>query len=496
VKQTNDKAMKAWVLGLTSAASFMAVLDAMVVTTALGTIRVDLDASIEALEWIVNAYNLSFAVLLLTGAALGDRFDRRRMFVAGLGLFVAASAACALSRSTGGLIAARAVQGAGAALVMPLAMSLLSAAFPPEERGKALGIFAALNGLALIVGPVVGGAVAEGLTWQWIFWINIPIGFLTIPLVLRRMPESFGPGTAIDTPGVALVTGAALALVWSLVRGNHAGWTSPEVFAALAAAILLAIAFVLWELRASAPMVPMRFFSSRRFSSGVAASFLFYAAMYGVLFFLPQFFQTAQAHSPLEAGVRLLPWTATLFVFGPISGVLVNRIGERPLVVIGLVLQAAGMAWIGMIATLDLAYVRLVVPLIIAGAGVSLAMPAAQNAVLSSVTKAEIGKASGTFNMVRFFGGAFGIAILAAVFATSGSFGTPQAFSAGFASTLGVSAALSLLGAVAGMWLPARRKDALTPPEAKASGMNAGAPKRAVTKSSRRRHHELAVPEH
>jgi EmrB/QacA subfamily drug resistance transporter len=457
MKESGENATKSWVLALTSVASSMVALDALVVATALSVIRRDLGASIEVLEWAVNAYNLSFAVLLLSGAALGDRFGRRRVFVVGLSLFVTASIACALAGSIGWLIAARAVQGAGAALVMPLAMALLSAAFPREERAKALGIFSGLTGLALIAGPVVGGAIAEGIAWQWIFWINIPIGLIAIPLVRRRIPESFGPGTAIDAGGVALVTGAALAVAWGLMRGNAAGWTSLEVIAALAAGFLLAVAFVAWGRRADAPMAPMRFFRSRAFSSGIAASFLFYAAMYGTLFLLPQFLQTAQGHGPLGAGLRLLPWTATTFIVAPLAGGLVNRLGERPLIVVGVLLQAIGMAWIGMIAAPDLAYARLVAPLILAGAGVSMAMPAAQNAVLGSVAATEIGKASGIFNMLRFLGGVFGVAILVAAFAATGSFGSPQSFSSGFATAMDASAALSLAAAIAGTWQPAGR---------------------------------------
>lgn len=438
---------QAWVLALASAASFMVALDALVVTTALNTIRLDLGASIEGLEWTVNAYNLSFAVLLMVGAALGDRFGRRRLFAAGLGLFVAASAACALASNVGLLSAARAVQGAGAALVMPLAMALLSAAFSRDERGKALGIFSGVTGLALIAGPVVGGAIAEGIAWQWIFWINLPIGLILIPLVLRRIPESFGTDTALDIPGLALVSAAAVGLVWGLMLGNGV---------ALAAAFLLAVAFVTWELRAGEPMVPMRFFRSRAFSSGIAASFLFYASLYGVVFLLPQFLQAAQGHGPFDAGLRLLPWTATLFLVAPIAGALVNRIGERALVVVGLLLQALGMAWIGLTAAPELAYAELVAPLIVAGAGVSMAMPAAQNAVFSSVAATEIGKASGTFNMLRFLGGAFGIALLVAVFAAASDVSSAQAFSDGFAVAIGVAAVLSLAGAIAGMALPGR----------------------------------------
>jgi EmrB/QacA subfamily drug resistance transporter len=464
----SEKTTKVWVLALVSVAAFMIFLDALVVTTALSTIRQDLRASIEALEWTVNAYNLSFAVLLLTGAALGDRLGRRRMFAAGLALFVAASAACAVAGSVGWLISARAAQGAGAALVMPLAMTLLSAAFPREQRGRALGIFSSVSGVALIAGPALGGAIVEELAWQWIFWINIPIGFIVIPLVLSRIPESFGPSAPLDIRGLALVTGAALGVVWGLMRANNAGWTSLEVIAALVTGFVLAVAFVASELRSREPMVPMRFFRSRAFSSGIAASFLFYASMYGVLFFLPQFLQVAQGHEPLGAALQLVTWTATLIVFAPIGGALVNRIGERPLVVGGVFLQAVGFAWIAMIAAPDLAYGKLVAPLIFAGAGVSMAMPAAQNAILGAVAANEVGKASGIFNMLRFLGAVFGIAVLVAVFVGTGSFGSPEAFSAGFAPAIGVSAVLSLLAAVVGMWLPSRRDAPLRQAGAKA----------------------------
>jgi EmrB/QacA subfamily drug resistance transporter len=461
--QINENGAKNWVLALASIASFMAALDALVVTTALSTIRADLGASIEMLQWTVNAYNLSFAVLLLTGAALGDRFGRRRMFAAGIGLFVVASAVCGTARSPAWLIAGRALQGTGAALVIPLAMALLGAAFPREQRARALGIFSGFTGLALIAGPVLGGTIAEGFAWQWIFWINVPIGLIILPLVRMRMPESHGPSAALDIGGLVLVSGAAFGLVWGLMRGNGAGWAAPEVAAALIAGVLLAIAFVGFELRQAAPMLPMRLFRARGFAAGMISSLLFYAGMYGVLFFVAQFFQTAQGFGPLGAGLRMLPWTATLFVFAPLGGRLVNRFGERALVVGGLLLQAFGMAWIAAIATPDVAYAALVVPMILAGAGVSLAMPAAQNAVISAVAPAEIGKASGAFNMFRFLGGAFGIACLVAVFDRTGGLGSPQAFSSGFAAADGVAAALSAVAALAGLGLPARHQDAPAP---------------------------------
>ena len=347
-------------------------------------------------------------------------------------------------------------------------MALLSAAFPPNERAKALGIFSGLTGLALIAGPVVGGAIAEGVAWQWIFWLNVPIGLIVIPLALTRVPESSGTDIALDIAGLALVTGASFAGIWGLMRGNGAGWGSFEVVTALAAGIVLATAFVAWQLRAREPMVPMRFFRSRAFAAGNATGFFMFATLYGAVFFMAQFLQTAQGHGPLDAGLRLLPWTATLFVVAPIAGALVNRVGERPLIVCGLFLQAVGLAWIALIAVPDLAYAKLVAPLIVAGAGVSMAMPASQNAVLSAVAKTEIGKASGTFNMLRFLGGVFGIAILVAAFAGTGSVASPEAFSAGFAAAIGVAAALSLSGAIAGLWLPARRDVVLVQAKAKA----------------------------
>jgi EmrB/QacA subfamily drug resistance transporter len=404
----------------------------------------------------VNAYNLSFAVLLLTGAALGDHFGRRRMFLIGLGVFTAASAACASAPSVEWLISARALQGAGGALVTPLAMALLSAAFPREARARALGLYSGLTGLALISGPVVGGAIVQGVAWHWIFWLNVPIGLITLGLVLTRIPESRGPKASLDGGGLVLASGAALGLVWGLAHGHAAGWLSPEVVGALAVGLLLGIGFVAWEGRVREPMIPMRLFGARAFSAGNATSFLYAAALYGALFFVAQFLQTAQGFGPLGAGVRMLPWTATLFVVAPMAGRLVNRVGERPLIAIGLGLQAIGMAWLGRVADPGATYLSLVVPLIVAGAGVSMAMPAAQNSVVSAVAPVEIGKASGTYNMLRFLGGAFGIAVSASVFAAAGGFGSPELFSTGFAAALTVSASLSFVGALAGLLVPAR----------------------------------------
>src|SRR5215203_5789911 len=262
--QTSKRTATGWVVALTAIGSLMAALDTLVVSTSLSTIRVDLGASIEDLEWTVNAYNLSFAVLLITAAALGDRYGRRAFYAIGLGLFAAASAAAALG------------------------LTLLTAAFPPEKRGAAIGLFSAVTGIAVALGPLVGGAIAEGIDWTWIFWLNVPIGLAAIPVVLARIEESFGGDTRLDLPGLALISAASFAIVWGLVRGNSAGWGSLEIVAALAAGLLLLVAFIAQELRAAQPMVPMRFFRFRAFSAGNAAIFLTLASLFGAVFFFAQ----------------------------------------------------------------------------------------------------------------------------------------------------------------------------------------------------------------
>jgi EmrB/QacA subfamily drug resistance transporter len=453
----STKAATRWVVVLTAIGSLMAALDTLVVSTALSTIRLDLGASVEQLEWTVNAYNLSFAVLLITGAALGDRYGRRKLYAIGLALFAASSAVCAVAPDAGTLIAARAVQGAGSALILPLGLALLSAAFPPERRGAAIGIFSAITGLAVASGPLVGGAVVEGISWEWIFWINVPIGLIAIPLVLTRMRESFGPDTSLDIRGLALVTGGALGLVWGLVRGNQAGWGSPEVIGSLAAGALLVAAFVAWELRAREPMLPMHFFRSRAFSAGNAAIFFTFASLFGAVFFYAQLLQTGLGYGPLDAGLRLLPWTATFMTVAPVAGALTDRIGERPLMVTGLSLQAIGMAWLALIVEPGMAYSQMLAPFILAGVGISMAIPAAQNSVVGSVAIEAIGKAAGTNSMMRELGGVFGIALAVAVFAGAGSYASVQAFTDGFAPAILVAAGLAFVGALAGLALPSRR---------------------------------------
>jgi EmrB/QacA subfamily drug resistance transporter len=457
---TDVRAAQRWVLFLMSGAALMVALDQLVVSTALTTMQRGLHASLETLEWTVNAYSLSFAVLLMTAAALGDRWGRRRMLVAGLSVFTLASIGCALAPTVGWLIAARAVQGAGSASVMPLAMAMLTAAYPPEQRGKALGVFSALVGLAVVGGPLAGGAVTEGLAWQWIFWLNVPIGLVVIPLVLARTQESFGPRRSLDYGGIVLATAAALGLVWGLMRGNTSGWHSAEVLVALGLGIAAFAAFVGWELRVAEPMLPMRFFRSSAFAAGNASAFLLYATLMGALFFVSQYLQVVFRYGALGAGLRLLPWTVPLFVAGPVSGILTDRFGPRTLLSTGLLLQSAGLAWVSLNAADHRGYAASIAALVVAGAGVTMAMPAAQSAVLGAVPPQAIGKASGTFNTLRQLGAVFGIAVVAAVFAARGGYGTPRHFEDGFAPALAVAATMSLLGAGIALATPGRRKQA------------------------------------
>ena len=468
----------AWVVVLTGIGSLMAALDTLVVSTALSTIRLDLGASVQELEWTVNAYNLSFAVSLIAAAALGDRFGRRRLYAAGLALFALASAACALAPSVGWLIAARAVQGLGAALLLTLGLALLSAAFPPERRGAAIGIFSAVTGIAVASGPLVGGAVVEGIDWEWIFGLNVPIGLIAAPFALARLDESFGPDTALDIRGLALITGGAFGIVWGLVRGNEAGWGSPEVIGALAGGALLVAAFVAWELRAREPMLPMRFFRSRAFSGGNAAIFFTFASLFTGVFFFAQLLQNVLGYGPLDAGLRLLPWTATIITVAPVVGALTDRIGERPFMVGGLLLQAAGLVWVALIAGPDMAYGQLVAPLVVAGVGVSMAIPSGQNSVVGAVPPDAVGKAAGANSMMRELGGVFGIAVTVAVFAGAGGYASAGAFTHGFTPAIGVAATLSLAGAVAGLAIPGRGRAArvtLAPPVPALEGESGGA---------------------
>ncbi len=438
-----------WTLGITSVALFMVSLDNLVVTTAIPVIRRDLHASISQLEWTVNAYTLTFAALLLTGAALGDRFGRRRLFAGGLLLFTAASAAAALSTTANQLDIARALQGVGGAIVTPLTLTILSAAVPRNRRGLALGIWGGVGGLAIAIGPLVGGAIVNGVSWHWIFWLNVPIGLVLAPLALSRLEESRGADSSLDLPGLGLVSAGLLGIVWGLVRGNAHGWTSTGVVLPIVAGAALVAAFVAWERRATSPMLPMQFFRNRTFALTNIASLLMFFGMFGSIFLLAQFFQTVQHYSPLQSGLRILPWTAMPIFIAPIAGALSDRVGGQRLMALGLTLQATGLAWIAAVQTPTIAYSSLVIPFMLSGAGMALFFAPVANVVLSSVSPEHEGKASGANNAIRELGGVFGVAVLASVFAHAGGYRTAVTFTHGTTSAVWVGAGVVALGAVA-----------------------------------------------
>jgi EmrB/QacA subfamily drug resistance transporter len=452
----STRAVTIWTFVVTSVAVFMVSLDNLVVTTALPVIKHDLGASLTGLEWTVNAYTLTFAVLLLTGAGLGDRFGRKRLFVIGLTTFTLGSAAAALAPSIGWLIAARAAQGVGGAIVMPLTLTILSAAVSPARRGMALGIWGGVSGLAIAIGPVVGGAVVEGISWQWIFWLNVPIGLVLLPVAVWRLTESMGPNRSLDLRGLGLVSTGLLGIVWGLVRGNEHGWTSLGVTAPIAAGLVLVAAFVVWELRAREPMVPMRFFRKRAFSAANATSLLMSFGMFGSIFLLAQFFQVVQGYSPLQAGLRTLPWTAMPIFVAPIAGMLSDRIGARPLVIAGMALMAAGLGWMAVVTSPAVAYGKVVPAFVMAGVGMSLYFAPIANLVLGSVRRSEEGKASGVNNTIREVGGVFGVAVLASVFSAAGSYVSGQAFVDGLTVALWVGAAAVALAGAAAVLIPPR----------------------------------------
>jgi len=448
---------RALALIITGAAVFMVTLDNLVVTNALPSIRADLGASISQLGWFVNAYTLTFAALLLTGASLGDRFGRRRIFSLGLAIFTAGSLGAALATSSELLIAARSVQGLGAALVMPLSLTLLSAAFPPDRRGLALGIWSGLSGLAVALGPVVGGAVVDGLSWQWIFFLNVPIGILLAPLAYRALEESHGPDGVLDVRGLVLASAGLLALVWSIVRGNDLGWLSGEILGAQVLAVVLLAAFVAWEHRAPAPMLPLRLFKRRAFSATNGVSLIMNFGIFGSIFLLAQFLQTVQGYSAFEAGVRTLPWTLMPMFVAPLAGIYSDRIGSRPLMFAGLALQATALAWLASVSSPTVAYSSLVVPFILAGVGMSLVFAPVANMILGSVSRSDEGKASGANNAIREVGGTLGVAVLASVFSREGSTLTGQAFVDGLVPAIWIGAIVLAGGALLALAVPGRR---------------------------------------
>jgi EmrB/QacA subfamily drug resistance transporter len=450
----SDSRKRAWTLGIVSLGLFMVVLDNLVVNVALPSIHRDLGASIQALEWTVNAYTLAYTVLLLTGAALGDRFGRKRMFIAGIALFTVASAASALAPSADALIAARAVQGVGAAIATPLTLTLLAAAFPPDRRGMAIGVWSGISGIAVALGPLVGGAMTQLASWHWVFWINVPVGLALVPLAAVRLDESYGPAKRLDLSGLVYGSAGLFGIVFALVRSQSLGWGSTEVIVSLAAGAALVVAFVINELRSEAPMLPMEFFAKRGFAVTNVVSLAMYFGMFGSIFFLSQFFQNVLGNSPLQAGVKLLVWTGATMVIAPLAGIFSERFGARWFMVAGLTLQAVALGWLASEASIHQSYASMIGPFVLAGAGMALVFAPSANAVLASVRSDQAGQASGATNTIRELGGVLGIAVLSTVFTSHGGYGSPQAFVHGMTPALWVGTAVLGVGALTALALP------------------------------------------
>jgi EmrB/QacA subfamily drug resistance transporter len=450
---TNSR-RRGWTLVIVSLGLFMVVLDNLVVNVALPSIHRDLAASIQDLEWTVNAYVLAYAVLLLTGAALGDRFGRKRMFIAGLALFTMSSAAAALAPSTGLLIAARASQGIGAAIVTPLTLTLIADAFPPERRGVALGVWSGISGTAVALGPLVGGAVIQAANWHWIFWINVPIGLVLIPLAATRLVESHGATRRVDLGGLALASTGLFGIVFGLVQSQSQGWTNPVVLTGLIAGTALVLAFIAYERQVEAPMLPLSFFAKRSFAVTNAVSLAMYFGMFGSVFLLSQFLQNVLGNTPLQAGVKLLVWTGSTMVVAPLAGYFSERYGSRLFMVAGLGLQAVALGWLASLASVDMSYASMVGPFILAGSGMALVFAPSAGAVLASVRTDQAGQASGATNAIRELGGTLGIAVLATVFTSAGSYATPQSFVAGLVPAIWVGVGVLAVGALIAAVLP------------------------------------------
>jgi EmrB/QacA subfamily drug resistance transporter len=443
---------------LTAGAYLLITLDALVVVTALPSIHADLGGGAGNLPWIINAYALTFAAGIITAAALGDRLGRRRTYVAGLVLFSLASAACALAPDLGTLIAFRAVQGLGAAVVMPLGLTLLTSTFPADRRGAVVGIWGGVAGLGVASGPLVGGAVTEGLDWHWIFWVNVPLGVAAVVAVLRILPETYGPRTRLDPLGMIAASGAMASLVWGVLRAPDAGWGSAEVLAALGLGAALLVAFLCWETVAPEPMVPLSLFRSRVFAAATGTQFLMAASIFATAYVTSQYFQISRGDSPLGTGLRFLPWTMTPLVVAPIAGKLVDRVGARAIAAPGLVLQAAGFVWLLHEAHTHASYAAFVAPFVLAGVGISMALPAPSAAGLNAAPPALLGRAAGVLNTVQQIGQATGVAVVTVVFDAHGSLSSPSEMLSGYEPALVTAATISVLGALAALGISRHRR--------------------------------------
>ncbi len=446
----------------TSLPMFMATLDNLVMTSALPVIRADLGASVDQLAWFVNAYTLAFATFMLPAATLGDRLGRRRVMIAGLTVFTLASVASALSTTAGALITARAVQGFGAAAVMPLSLTLLAAAVPERLRPAAIGIWGGVSGLGVALGPVIGGAVVEGVSWQAIFWLNVPVGVVAAPLLWFAVRESFGRRQRLDLRGTLMLGGSVFLGIWGIVHGNDDGWTSAGVLAPLVVAALLVPSYVVHARSREDAVLPLRLFRSRGFSVANAIGLTFTIGMFGAVFLLAQNLQIVQGYSPFEAGLRTLPWTAAPMVVAPLAGMLASRTGLRALLLVGLVLQAGSLVWFAVVTEAGSSYASFLAPLVMAGIGMGLTFAPSATAVLDGLGDEDFGTASSANSTIREFGVALGVAGLTAVFLGNGGELTPTGYDGAIGPALLVGAGSVAVAVVAALFAPGRGQRAST----------------------------------
>ncbi|MFD4468592.1 DHA2 family efflux MFS transporter permease subunit [Rhodococcus sp. NPDC058505] len=435
---------------------FMATLDNLVMTSALPVVQADLNASVGQLQWFLNAYTLAFATLMLSAAGLGDRWGRRRVFIWGIVLFALASVASALSTTAGMLIAARAVQGVGAAAIMPLSLTLLAGAVPASKRALAIGMWGGVSGLGVALGPVVGGAVVDGVSWQAIFWINVPVAVIAVPLALYALGESHGRRQPLDLPGVALAGAGVFLAVWGIVHGNDDGWASATVLGTLVLAVIALSAFVIREMRTDSPVMPTRMFRSRSFTVANVIGLMFTLGMFGSVFLLSQYLQIVMGYTPFEAGLRTLPWTAAPMIVAPIAGLLAPRLGLRTLLVAGLTLQAASLVWMAFVFEAGTGYPAMVPALAMAGIGMGLTFAPSATAVLVDMPDDDHATASSVNSTIREVGVALGVAILTAVFLGSGGALTPTGYADALRPALLVGAAAVAVAVVAALFMPGR----------------------------------------
>ncbi len=435
-------------LAVASIAAFMTSIDMMVVTTAIPALRRSLGGDLGALEWTVNAYLLAFACLLLTASGLGDRFGRRRVFTVGLAGFAASSIAAALAPSIGVLVAARAAQGATAALVLPLTLTMISEAFPAEARGRAIGIWGGVLGLGGVLGPILGGGIVQAFGWSWIFWINVPIAVALIPASLRFVTETFGVRQPLDVLGLGLESLGFLAICWGLVQATSHSIGSAAVVAPVVGGTVLVTCFVSWERKARHPMLPLSIFRNARFNVANAVSFCIYGSLTGSVFLMSQYFQIAQHHDPIAAALRFIPWPLPTIVVAPLAGSLAAKYGNQRFMAAGMAIQALALSWFALVAHANTPYLEVCVPLVVSGVGIGLVFPTVSGEVVASVRREQMGIAAGTNTTIRELGGVFGVALAALVFASPVAYATSQGFVTGFVHAIWACVAISGLGAV------------------------------------------------